>query len=274
MSIVLFKEITTEKALSDLEEKASKYDGLYVEMENKEERKFVKDHASLINGLLKKVDRARIDIKKEYGVMVEDEALLIKNRLEEANKPFTLLISEYKIVREKQLAKEKEIQAAKDLAAEMPIMHEEAISMNELHDFKIQQEINIQKERDDEIARQARLESEKKAEQAELDKIQAQKQAKADAEQAIIDAEKAEQRRLKDIELAAKQAKQAEILRQEQEKEAEEEKLRKLEANKKHVGKVRGEIKEHLIKSCGLDNDLAKKVVIALTKTDRVTINY
>lgn len=48
----------------------------------------------------------------------------------------------------------------------------------------------------------------------------------------------------------------------------------KLEADTKHVGSVRGEIKNHLMSTCGLDNKLATKVVKALLHIDRVTINY
>ena len=65
MSITLFKEITTEEALSKLEADGKKYTGLYVDMEDKEQRKYVKDSAALIIGLLKKVDRARIDKSKD-----------------------------------------------------------------------------------------------------------------------------------------------------------------------------------------------------------------
>ena len=49
----------------------------------------------------------------------------------------------------------------------------------------------------------------------------------------------------------------------------------KLEANEKHVGSVRGEIKIHLMNTCGIDEELAVSVVKALLKIKtRVTINY
>ena len=49
----------------------------------------------------------------------------------------------------------------------------------------------------------------------------------------------------------------------------------KLEANKKHVGSVRGEIKVHLMNTCGVDEELAVSIVKALlTIKTRVTINY
>lgn len=49
----------------------------------------------------------------------------------------------------------------------------------------------------------------------------------------------------------------------------------KLEANEKYVGSVRGEIKLHLMNTCGIDEELAVSVVKALLKIKtRVTINY
>jgi len=49
----------------------------------------------------------------------------------------------------------------------------------------------------------------------------------------------------------------------------------KLEANEKHVGSVRGEIKLHLMNTCGIDEELAVNVVKSLLKIKtRVTINY
>ena len=172
MDIVIFEDITTESAICEIEKKAENYEGLYVDMEVPEERKFVKGMASEINGVLKKLDRARIDKSKKYKVAVENEALLIKARLEEANKPFTLLIDEHKELRAKQLAKEKELQAAKDLAFQLPIDHEEAFAMNELHDFKVAEEVRKQKEHDEEIADHAR--------QEEVNRQEREKQAEAE----------------------------------------------------------------------------------------------
>ncbi len=53
MKVSIFKELTTEDQLCQLEAEAEKYTGLHVEMENKDERKFVKDKASLIAGMRK-----------------------------------------------------------------------------------------------------------------------------------------------------------------------------------------------------------------------------
>ena len=80
----------------------------------------------------------------------------------------------------------------------------------------------------------------------------------------------AEQSRLAAIETA----RLAQIKVQEDEKKAAAAAREKLEANQKHVDSVRGEIKSHLMNACSLDEATAKKVVLALLKTDRITINY
>ena len=281
MSIDIFKDLTTEKALCEIEAESAKYTGLYVEMEKKDKRKYVKDKAAFINSLLKKLDRARIDKSKDFRIQIESEASKIKLRLENANKPFTTLIDEYKVVREKELAAKKAIQDAKDLIIQIKSDHDDGLMMNKLFDIEKQEAIDQQVKRDAEIARLATIESEARAKQAEIDKIAAQEKAERDAQeakrredQAKIDAEIAEKKRVEDVKRAQEEATKREIERQEREKEKEKEEKDKLEANKRHVGKVRGEIKEHIMKECKIDCDLAKKVVISLLKTERVTINY
>lgn len=169
MEIAIFKELTTEDFLQQLELEAAKYEGLYVDMENKEERKYVKDKAVVIVDMLKKLDRARIDKAKNYKKQVEDEAASIRYRLEEANKPFTLLIDEHKAKRAAILAEEKRIQDMKDKAAQYLLDHEEAIMLNKIWDLETgereaekQRQIQAQIERELQIAQKA-------AEQAAID---------------------------------------------------------------------------------------------------------
>jgi hypothetical protein len=132
MDIVLFKDITATENIEMLEREGKKFEGLYVDMENKEERKYVKDNAALISTLLKKLDRARIDKARDYKTEVEKEAGEIRARLEAANLPFTLLIDEHKAKRAKILADQK----AKDDAAELLIQieadHEHALMMDKV----------------------------------------------------------------------------------------------------------------------------------------------
>lgn len=261
--IALFEEITTEKALAAIEKDAALYDGMFVDMKDDKERKFVKTKASVITSLLKKLDRARIDKSANFKIQVEDEALKIKTRLQEANKPFTQLMDDYKDVRRVELEQEKQLQAAKDLAFQLPLDQVEAISMDKLFNFEKSELIREQKERDDLLTKEAN----ERAIKAEQDKIDAAKQAK-------VDAANAEKQRLIDVDIAKETARLAEVQRQASENKAESDRLAKLEANKKHAGKVYGEIKVHLMESCGIDEKTAKSVVLALVKTNRITINY
>jgi alpha-galactosidase/6-phospho-beta-glucosidase family protein len=130
MSIVLFNDITTEETLRQLEATGDKYKDLYVDMNEKEQRKYVKDSASVINDMLKKLDRARIDKSKEYKAKVEAEAKSIRERLQAANEPFTALIDAYNIERKKILDEKKEREAAVELAKLIESDHEIALILN------------------------------------------------------------------------------------------------------------------------------------------------
>ena len=85
MEIALLKDITTEGFLVEIEAEGKKYDGLYVDMDNAPERKYVKDKADGILQLLKKIERKRIDALKEYKNRVEKDALDITERLKIEN---------------------------------------------------------------------------------------------------------------------------------------------------------------------------------------------
>lgn len=177
-NLVLFSDLTTDEKLAQLEAEGEKYQGLYVDMSDKEQRKFVKDQASFVNDLLKKLDRKRIDLSKQYKAQVEAEAKEIKIRLEKANSPFTALIDEWNAERKRILDEEKRIQAEKDLAEQIERDHEEALQLNRLWDLEAK-ERELQREKE----RQAQIEREKEiAEQA--------------AKQALIDAENARQAQL------------------------------------------------------------------------------
>ena len=54
MEIAIFESVIIDDALIELEAEGKKYEGLYVDMENAPERKYVKDKAALISGLKKK----------------------------------------------------------------------------------------------------------------------------------------------------------------------------------------------------------------------------
>lgn len=158
MDIVLFKDVATEDVLSGLEAESKKYDGLYVEMDVAEQRKFVKDKASLINGLLKTLDRARIDKAKDFKRSVESEAEAIRLRLEAANKPFTLLIDEYNAERKKILDAKKAKELAEEQAKELERDHEMALLMNIQWDNEKEQRDAARLAERERIAEEARQE--------------------------------------------------------------------------------------------------------------------
>lgn len=151
----------------------------------------------------------------------------------------------------------------------------------ELKELRKKQE-ELERKQAEEAAKKAQEEREERlkkeaAEQAEREKIAAEERAKqAEKEKAEAEerAKNAEIEAKKKAEEAAELARLAEVERQEQEKQAEKERLEKLEANKRHVGAIRREIKEHIMSECGIDEALAKKVVLSLMNTPRVTINY
>jgi hypothetical protein len=180
MNISIFQDVTTEESLLALEKSAETYENLYVEMDQPDQRKFVKEQAAHIFGVLKKLDRVRIDKSRDYKVMVEAEAGLIKARLEGANKPFTDLIDEYKIVREKELAKQKAREAEKQLAIQIPIDHADGLLMNKMFDFEKAEAIREDQKRIDLLAAQAI----KDAEQRLIDQVA---QSKIDQQKALDD---------------------------------------------------------------------------------------
>ncbi len=182
MDIVLFNELTTEDQLKELEAKAKKYEGLWVDMNEKEQRKIIKDAASYINGLLKKLDRKRIDLSKDYKANVEKQAASIKARLEAANKPYTLLIDEYNAERAKVLQAEKDRLAKIELKARIEVDHEFGLLMNKNYAAEKALEIQKQKEYEEQIAKEA---SDRAIEQERIKQANI-KQAEINAENARL----------------------------------------------------------------------------------------
>jgi hypothetical protein len=239
MEVSIFNEITTNEILVDLEAEAKKYEGLYVDMDNKEERKYVKDKAVLISSLLKTLDRARIDKSKDYKILVESEAANIKGRLEEANKPFTLLIDEHKEKRAKELAKIKEIEDRKALAEKIEADYDSAIMEDKVRTFE-------------------KAEAEKAlTELAEERRIEAERQSKIDSDK------------------AAEDARLGEIERQRQEALTAQKELEAREADKKHLSTINNVIVDVLVGNGFSKEDAKKFVVLAARKQlPNLTINY
>jgi len=225
--ITLFKEITTEEALQEIEKESEKWADLYCDLEVAEERKFVKEQASSIKGLLKKVNTARIAKTKDYRFNVEQEAKLITARLEAANKPFTDLLDAYQIKRNKELAAKKASEEAEELRVEIVRCHDEAFNIDKLMMFE-------QKQRADELEAKYKANWEEAGERARL----------------------------------------KEVKRQEDEARFNEKKRVSAESDKKLRAKIHKEIKERLMKDCGIDEETAVKVVKSMIKIERVTIHY
>lgn len=304
MEIAIFTELTTNDHLEKLKAESEKYTGLYVDMNNPKERKYVKDKAADIKALVAKVERKRIDATAEYKVKVEKEAADITERLVIANLPFTLLIDEHTAERKKILDAEKAEKAAIELAVKLEADHEFALLMNDKFDAeRLEKKRAMEKYESDmkaEAAAAAKAEAERAAKENEqrierekqeaIQREESAKKAQANAEREAIEAKEREKLAAEQAEAQRKQdainaelqrerdveaARQAEIYRQQEEKRIADEEQAKLEANKKHVSMVRGEIKTHLMDTCDIGEELAIEVVKALLKIkNRVTINY
>ena len=224
MNISIFEEVTTDKVLAAFAEKAESYTGLYVDMNNKDERRMVKNQADDINKILKKLDRARIDKTKESKRIIDDEFMRITTSLKESNKPFTLLIDDYKAERKRILDEEKEVQRVKEAYYHKGIDHADAINENELYDLRKEKQQAQAKERESQILAEAEARRIADIEQAKIDE---QNKRKAEA------------------------------------KRIENERLQR-EADTKHVTSVLTRVKESLMQSCKLTEEQARAVVIAI----------
>lgn len=239
-----------------------------------------------------------VDELKDVPKKVDAERKRIRDLLDswrdDIRKPVDDWEAEQKAIEEKRLA---EI-AAIELQKQIDRDHELAIFM--YADYLRQKEeaakqaiidaeiaAKAQKERDEQIAKEA----------ADAARILAEKETQAAidrAEREKVEAENALLRQQQEAEQAAAKAKQDAIdaaVRAEQEKKAAieaerqrvenerleaERKQQELERNRAHVGQKRKEAKESLMLICGLNEDLAKKVVLAIAgeKITNIEIKY
>ena len=136
----------------------------------------------------------------------------------------------------------------------------------ELERLRTEKSLRDRLERDEKLkhaaAESARIEAEQKAQQ----KIAQIEKEKQDAVQALKDAERAKSDAIKATDDAVKKAK-ADALQDAKEKShKEQEALERREANKRHVGKIRREAKEALMKI--VDESAAKKIILAIDAGD------
>jgi hypothetical protein len=130
MNITLFSEVTTEQALLEIAKESENYQGLYVDMSDAKQRKYVKDKAVAIKDMIKLVNRVRIDLPKAYRTNVEGQASEIITSLEKSNEPFTLLIDDYDAERKLVLDTEKLRKANVEAATNKENDHEYAILLD------------------------------------------------------------------------------------------------------------------------------------------------
>ena len=130
MNVTIFKDLTTDERLTELESNAEEYNGLYVDMEIAEQRKYVKGKAADIKEIIKAVKAGSIKKAKDYRGLVKAEEESIITRLEKANEPFTLLIDDYDTARKVILDAEKAEKLAAENAVQKELDHEFAILLD------------------------------------------------------------------------------------------------------------------------------------------------
>lgn len=156
MEITIFQEITTDGVIASIEENSKKYHvGFYADMNNAPERKLVKDSAADIGGIIKKLERARIDITKANKIAVDKEHKAILERLTIANAPFQTLIDAYNAERKLVLDKEKARKQAILDAEQLNLDHELALLMNKTYAYDKEQAVKEAKEYSDRVDAEA-----------------------------------------------------------------------------------------------------------------------
>jgi len=282
--------------IKEIKEEAEKH---VFDPKNATSRQKTASFSRKIGSIINKLDNLGKDSnaeRREIINVVNAERNRMKEILREVQSDVRKPLDKWEEIEVERIKIEQEKLEAEKLAEQVENDHEFGLLLNKQHDQEILEGMKkemeaqkeherlaeiAQKEHDDRIAKEAKAEAEKEKEEAEAkaaqfekDKIAAQEKAERDAETARVNAEQAEIKRKSDIKKAKKLAAQQEINRQTAEKQAEDDRLAKLEANKRHVGKVRKEIKEHIMKASGIDEKTAVKVVKSLLNIDRITINY
>jgi hypothetical protein len=151
MNVTIFTELTTTEKLAEITKESEKYIGLYVEMADPKQRKYVKDQAESIKSIRKNLNTLRIKKVKDYTAKVKKEFDGIDVILSDANGPFTLLIDGYADERKVILDAEKKRLCDIERAAQKEVDHEWAIILDKSYlADKIEAE-RIQLEHDENI---------------------------------------------------------------------------------------------------------------------------
>jgi hypothetical protein len=162
MNVAMFNELTTDDYLKELTAESETYIGIDADLNIAKQRKYIKDKAATIKGIIKAIGAARIKKSKDYRCLVDAEAVRIITILEKANEPFTLLIDDYDAERRKVLADEKVEKLAIEKAVQKEIDHEYAILLDKSYLADKLADEKAQAESDDAI----RVEASNRATQA------------------------------------------------------------------------------------------------------------
>jgi hypothetical protein len=130
MNVTIFTELTTTEKLEEITKESENYIGLYVDMSDPKQRKYVKDKAESIRFIRKDLNTSRIKKVKDYTAKVKKEFDGIDVILSDANGPFTLLIDGYANERKVILDKEKKRLCDIERAVQKEIDHEYAILLD------------------------------------------------------------------------------------------------------------------------------------------------
>jgi hypothetical protein len=130
MNVTIFTELTTNEKLAEITKESEKYIGLYVEMSDPKQRKYVKEQAESIKLIRKNLNTSRIKKVKDYTAKVKKEFDGIDVILSDANEPFTLLIDGYADERKVILDAEKKRLCDIERAVQKEVDHEWAIILD------------------------------------------------------------------------------------------------------------------------------------------------
>jgi hypothetical protein len=151
MNVTIFTELTNAEKLAEITKQSEKYIGLYVEMSDPKQRKYVKDQAESIKLIRKNLNTSRIKKVKDYTAKVKKEFDGIDVILSDANEPFTLLIDGYAYERKVILDAEKKRLCDIERAAQKEVDHEWAIILDKSYLADKLAAEKVQEERDEAI---------------------------------------------------------------------------------------------------------------------------
>ena len=298
-NIVVFTEF--ESTLIELEQDAARtkhdFDDPQGLIDAKSDVKKATKSITAIEKIRKKEKKESLD----YGRALDKMAKGITARLEAVREINAGPIREIKEAEQRRKNEEAAIFLAEQARAKYELDHEMGLLLDEKYDReeaarkeKVEQErianekrmeeatLAREKEIREKAAEQARLEAEEKAQkeaqrieqekqaaqqrakQAERDTIAAEERAKAQAEVAEKQKIEAEARAQKEMKAAAEMAKQDEIDRQARDAAKDKAEEEKREANKRHVSGVLKKAKLALISAAGIDEESAKKIILAI----------